>query len=141
MLQQGLPSKEDMWAELKEKQTWKRDTMPNAGAARSYMMQTHQLHYYDELLEDMGAPVCRKRGWFAAVREFFEPYRPRDYNTIVTGSFKTEPSSSVPRSSVAVTFTSAVFRKMKCRRRMFKSKANGYGSAEVFQQEEEEHQK
>merc|ERR1712232_696095 len=98
--------------ELKEKQQWKRETMPNAGAARSYMMQTHQLHYYDELLQDMGAPVCRKRGWFAVVREFFEPYRPRDYDTIVTGSFKAEKSSA--RSSSLI---SALFARMKCSKR------------------------
>jgi dimethylaniline monooxygenase (N-oxide forming) len=93
-LKYGLPSKEDMWAEIKEKQTWKRETMPNAGAARSYMMQTHQVHYYDELLQDMGASVCRKRGLFASFREFFEPYRPRDYDTIMTGAFKTEQKPS-----------------------------------------------
>jgi hypothetical protein len=94
MLKHGLPSKEVMWAELREKQAWKRDTMPHAGAARSYMMQTHQIHYYDELLQDMGAPVCRKRGWFASVRECFEPYRPRDYDTIVTGTFRSEKAVS-----------------------------------------------
>jgi len=94
MLKKGLPSKEVMWAELREKQAWKRDTMPYAGAARSYMMQTHQIHYYDELLQDMGAAVCRKRGWFASLREFFEPYRPRDYDTIVSGTFRSEKAVS-----------------------------------------------
>jgi len=112
MLEHGLPSKEDMWAELKEKQQWKRETMPNAGAARSYMMQTHQLHYYDELLQDMGAPVCRKRGWFASIREFFEPYRPRDYDAVITGSFKTELSSV--KSSFCVR---ALFEKVRCPKR------------------------
>merc|ERR1712178_667548 len=88
MLEHGLPSAEVMEAEIQEKKQWKRSTMPNAGKARSYMMQTHQVHYYDELLRDFGASPCRKRGFFAAVREFFEPYRPRDYNTIVTGEYK-----------------------------------------------------
>merc|ERR1712193_530858 len=94
MLERGLPSQGEMWAEIKEKQSWKREKMPNAGAARSYMMQTHQLHYYDELLQDMGASVCRKRGLFASLREFFEPYRPRDYDTVMTGAFKTEQTPS-----------------------------------------------
>merc|ERR1712226_1045358 len=98
MLKHGLPSKEVMWAELREKQAWKRATMPCAGAARSYMMQTHQIHYYDELLQDMGAPVCRKRGGFASVRECFEPYRPRDYEAVVTGTFKSEKAVAVSQS-------------------------------------------
>merc|ERR1712176_342388 len=38
VLTSGLPSKEVMQAEIQEKQQWKRSTMPNAGAARSYMM-------------------------------------------------------------------------------------------------------
>merc|ERR1719198_354636 len=88
MLERGLPSQGEMWAEIREKQHWKRSTMPHAGAARAYMMQTHQVHYYDELLQDIGAVPCRKRGIFAALREFFEPYRPRDYDTIVTGEYK-----------------------------------------------------
>merc|ERR1712013_728183 len=89
-LKHGLPSKEDMWAELREKQSWKRETMPNAGAARAYMIQTHQVHYYDELLKDMGASIRRKQGGaiMAAIREVFDPYRPRDFSSIITGEFK-----------------------------------------------------
>merc|ERR1712066_259667 len=84
--------------------------MPCAGAARSYMMQTHQIHYYDELLQDMGASVCRKRGWFASVRECFEPYRPRDYDTIVTGTFKSEKAASKSTSCFGVIqFIQALF--------------------------------
>merc|ERR1711862_615579 len=52
------------------------------------MIQTHQVHYYDELLHDIGASIHRKRGIFKAVKEFFEPYRPADYDTIVTGEYK-----------------------------------------------------
>jgi len=137
MLEQGLPSKEEMWAELKEKQTWKRDTMPNAGAARSYMMQTHQLHYYDELCQDMGAAVCRKRGWFASAREFFEPYRPRDYSAIITGSFKTESSSSAPQSSSILAFTLALVQKVKNVGRLLKAKVKGEVLQEVFERAEE----
>jgi len=88
VLMTGLPSQDRMEAEIQEKKTWKRSTMPNAGHARSYMMQTHQVHYYDELLQDIRAAPCRKRGFMGALREFFEPYRPRDYDTIVTGEYK-----------------------------------------------------
>merc|ERR1712232_1458736 len=116
MLKHGLPSKEVMWAELREKQAWKRDTMPYAGAARSYMMQTHQIHYYDELLQDMGAPVCRKRGWFASVRECFEPYRPRDYDTIVTGTFQSEKAASKPTCWFGVLqFIKSLFQMKTCK--------------------------
>merc|ERR1711879_860478 len=115
MLKHGLPSKEVMWAELREKQAWNRATMPCAGAARSYMMQTHQIHYYDELLQDMGASVCRKRGWFASVRECFEPYRPRDYDTIVTGTFKSEKAASKSTSCFGVIqFIKSLFQLTGC---------------------------
>merc|ERR1712151_926676 len=74
---------------------WKRKTMPNAGHARAYMVQTHQVHYYDELLHDIGASIHRKRGLFRAVKEFFEPYRPADYDTIVTGDYKVVPGEAL----------------------------------------------
>merc|ERR1712032_34625 len=89
--------------------------MPYAGAARSYMMQTHQIHYYDELLQDMGASVCRKRGWFASVRECFEPYRPRDYDTIVTGTFQSEKAASTSISCLGVIqFIKSLFQMKGC---------------------------
>lgn len=88
MIASGLPAREEMEADIAEKKAWKRKTMPNAGHARAYMMQTHQVHYYDELLHDMGASVHRKRGFFKVLKEFFEPYRPADYDTIVTGEYK-----------------------------------------------------
>merc|ERR1711937_1069033 len=86
-----LPSKGKMNQAIKEMQEWKRSTMPNAGAARAYMIQTHQVHYYDQLLKDMGANIRRKKGGFpilAALKEVFDPYRPRDFGTIITGEFK-----------------------------------------------------
>lgn len=38
----------------------------------------------------MGASIRRKRGNFLtkAVKEIFDPYRPRDFDTIITGDFK-----------------------------------------------------
>merc|ERR1711948_79108 len=77
---------------LEEMQEWKRSTMPNAGAARAYMIQTHQVHYYDQLLKDMGASVRRKQGFATAIKEVFDPYRPRDFGSIITGEFKDRPS-------------------------------------------------
>merc|ERR550537_917460 len=85
-----LPSPADQKKSIAETQEWKRRTMPNAGASRAYMIQTHQVHYYDQLLKDMGASVRRKRGNFLikAIKEIFDPYRPRDFDTIITGDFK-----------------------------------------------------
>merc|ERR1712187_778692 len=90
-----LPNAQDMQAEIGEMQKWKRSTMPNAGAARAYMIQTHQVHYYDQLLKDMGASVRRKRGFAAAVKEVFDPYRPRDFCSIITGEYKNRPGERV----------------------------------------------
>jgi len=95
MMSKGFPSKEEMEAEIEEKKTWKRKTMPNAGHARAYMMQTHQVHYYDDLLHEIGASIHRKRGVLKAIKEFFEPYRPADYDTIVTGEYKVLPGQMV----------------------------------------------
>jgi hypothetical protein len=88
-----LPSKEGMRTDIKKMQDWKRSKMPNAGGARAYMIQTHQIHYYDQLLKDMGASVRRKTGniFMRAIKEIFDPYRPRDFKYIVTGEFKYRP--------------------------------------------------
>jgi cation diffusion facilitator CzcD-associated flavoprotein CzcO len=86
-----LPSPAEQKADIAKTQEWKRRTMPNAGASRAYMIQTHQVHYYDQLLKDMGASIRRKRGGTIvgrAIREILDPYRPGDYDTIVTGEFK-----------------------------------------------------
>merc|ERR1711865_180982 len=91
----ALPSKEGMQASIKETQAWKRKVMPNAGASRASMIQTHQLHYYDQLLKDMGASIRRKIGGnpvVRAVKEILDPYRPGDFGTIVTGEFKYRPN-------------------------------------------------
>jgi len=81
-------ARELMREDIAAKQAWKRKNMPNAGGARAYMMQTHQVHYYDELLRDCGMPVRRKTGMLAPLKEIFEPYRPRDYCNVVTGAHK-----------------------------------------------------
>jgi len=85
-----FPDAAGMRASIQKMQESKRATMPNAGGARAYMIQTHQVHYYDQLLKDMGANCRRKSGNFfvAAAKEIFDPYRPRDYKHIVDGEFK-----------------------------------------------------
>ncbi|NQY36024.1 MAG: NAD(P)/FAD-dependent oxidoreductase [Alteromonadaceae bacterium] len=87
----NLPEKDEMEAEIEKIKVWKRENMPDAGSARAYMIQTHQVHYYDELLRDMGASIWRKKGLFKLIKEAFDPYRPRDYKSIVTGEFKQRP--------------------------------------------------
>jgi cation diffusion facilitator CzcD-associated flavoprotein CzcO len=97
----SLPSDDEMKIDIEQMQAWKRNEMPNAGAARAYMIQTHQVHYYDQLLKDMGASIRRKRGFLPLriLREIFEPYRPRDYETIVTGQFKRHKREEVKPGS------------------------------------------
>jgi hypothetical protein len=87
-----LPSPAQMKLEIEKVQEWKRETMPYAGASRASMIQTHQVHYYDDLLEEMGACRYRKQGCFSGLKEIFDPYRPRDYESIVTGEFKMRPA-------------------------------------------------
>jgi len=92
-----MPSKDAMQASIKETQAWKRKVMPNAGPSRASMIQTHQLHYYDQLLKDMGASIRRKSGnsFTRAVKEIFDPYRPGDFHSIVTGEYKYRPDEMV----------------------------------------------
>jgi cation diffusion facilitator CzcD-associated flavoprotein CzcO len=87
-----LPTPLEMQEEIEKVKKWKRSEMPDAGSSRASMIQTHQVHYYDELLVQMGARRHRKQGCFSGLKECLDPYRPRDYNTIVTGEFKMRPS-------------------------------------------------
>lgn len=88
----SLPVPSQMNLEIEKVKEWKRRTMPHAGPSRASMIQTHQVHYYDELLLEMGARPHRKQGWFSGLKEIFDPYRPRDYRSIVTGEFKNRPA-------------------------------------------------
>lgn len=78
--------------------------MPNAGAARAYMIQTHQVHYYDQLLKDIGASIRRKQGFAAALKEVFEPYRPRDYCSIISGNFHRRQGEQAKPGSLQAPF-------------------------------------
>jgi len=104
MLRHGLPSAEEMRSTIEEQKAWKRETMPNAGHARAYMIQTHQVHYYDDLLRDMGVSVRRKQGPLRALRELFEPYRPRDYASVVAGEYKTRKGDLCPARAAQRSF-------------------------------------
>jgi cation diffusion facilitator CzcD-associated flavoprotein CzcO len=99
-----LPSTQEMYGQIGEMQKWKRSTMPNAGAARAYMIQTHQVHYYDQLLKDMGASIRRKQGFAAALKEVFEPYRPRDYCSIISGNFQRRQGEQAKPGSLQAPF-------------------------------------
>jgi hypothetical protein len=99
-----LPSTQEMYGQIGEMQEWKRSTMPNAGAARAYMIQTHQVHYYDQLLKDMGASIRRKQGFAAAIKEVFDPYRPRDYCSIITGHFQHRQGEQAKPGSLQAPF-------------------------------------
>merc|ERR1712099_177740 len=107
----NLPSKKEMYDDICRMQVWKRKTMPNAGAARAYMIQTHQIHYYDQLLKDMGADIRRKsQGRILGVfREIFEPYRPRDFSTVVTGEYKFLRHESKPAGTKQKPFCCELF--------------------------------
>ncbi|CAD7929162.1 unnamed protein product [Amoebophrya sp. A120] len=87
---QALPDREVMRDAIEQTKAWKRASMPYAGKARAYMIQTHHIHYFDELLTDLGISTYRKGNIF---KEMFEPYRPRDYGDVVSGEYfeKLEP--------------------------------------------------
>merc|ERR1711972_907664 len=104
-----LPSKAKMADQIKEMQEWKRRAMPNAGTARAYMIQTHQVHYYDQLLKDMGVSIRRKGGILAALKEVFEPYRPRDYCSVITGEFKHRQGESAEPGDAQAPFWKEAF--------------------------------
>merc|ERR1712187_918622 len=100
-----------MEQDIQKMQAWKRTNMPNAGGARAYMIQTHQVHYYDQLLKDMGANIRRKKGnpFTRAVKEIFDPYRPRDYSSIVTGEYKYRPNETISRQQASFAKEGFVF--------------------------------
>lgn len=93
-----VPGPVQMQEEINQEQAWRQKTMPGAGEAQGYLIQLHQSHYWDGLLKDFGANPKRKRGWapWRAVQEVLVPYTARDYDTIVTGTFRDIPSEVLP---------------------------------------------
>ena len=62
-----LPSAEMMAGEIEDIKAWKRTWMP-FGPARGARLHAHQLHYWDELVRDLGASARRKRGFWAPLK-------------------------------------------------------------------------
>jgi cation diffusion facilitator CzcD-associated flavoprotein CzcO len=85
-----LPPGDAMLRDIEEMKAWKRSWMP-FGPARGARLHAHQLHYWDELLRDVGAGVTRKRGVWAPFKELLDPYEPNDYRSIVSGEWR-QPS-------------------------------------------------
>jgi dimethylaniline monooxygenase (N-oxide forming) len=78
----ALPPSEAMARDIEEMKAWKRSWMP-FGPARGARLHGHQLHYWDELLRDLGARVTRKSGFWAPLKELLDPYEPNDYRSVV----------------------------------------------------------
>ena len=68
-----------MAAEVRAFQSFARSWMPPT-SSRSALVLLHQLHYYDQLLKDMGEKPSRKSNMVA---EYLGSYYSRDYNGIV----------------------------------------------------------
>jgi dimethylaniline monooxygenase (N-oxide forming) len=88
----ALPPREAMVRDIDEMKVWKRSWMP-FGPARGARLHGHQLHYWDELLRDVGAGVTRKRGFWAPLKELLDPYEPNDYRSIVSGEWRRQLES------------------------------------------------
>ena len=82
----------------KEKE-WRRNKLKHAGSARAYLVQLHQLRYFDQLLCDMGVSVKRKSSVLlgpigASLKNFFAPMYSSDYESVVTGEWRSDPSQA-----------------------------------------------
>jgi len=94
-----VPGDKEMEAQIEQEKGWRQETMPRAGGAQGYLIQLHQTHYWDQLLKDFGANPKRKRSVFPPLRaaaEVLVPYTARDYDTIVTGTFRDNPAEVLP---------------------------------------------
>ena len=70
-----LPSQAEMEANVEAMKAWKRSWMPLT-SSRAALVLLHQIHYNDQLLQDMGINPRRKSNVLA---ELLMPYRPADY--------------------------------------------------------------
>lgn len=81
----------NMKEQVEEEKKWRREKLKYAGESRAYMVQLHQIRYWDSLLCDIGAEVKRKTSFFpflAALKNFFMPVQPSDFKAVVTGEYK-----------------------------------------------------
>ena len=70
-----------MRVNIAQMREWKRSWIPFS-SSRSARLIAHTQHYHDELMRDIGVNPLRKRGWFAPLREVFDPYEPSDYASL-----------------------------------------------------------
>lgn len=95
----ALPGKLEMRQEISTLKDWKRSWLPDS-EQRGARIMLHMLHYHDELLTDMGINPLRKTGFFAPIKEVFDPYLPRDYRNIAARIFE-RPDSMETRKKKA----------------------------------------
>lgn len=74
------PSAEEMMADIEAMKRWKRSWMPKT-RSRASIVLTHQVHYFDRLMKDMGLPHFRKAPNYLA--EALMPYHSRDYDGVI----------------------------------------------------------
>jgi len=74
-----------MLEEIDDLKAWKRSILPNRTDRGSTIM-LHQLHYHEELLDDIGEETCLKEAvccgsscWY----ELIQPYLPVDYSPLL----------------------------------------------------------
>jgi len=83
---------ENMSDQVEEEKQWRRKHLQYAGDARAYLIQLHQIRYWDSLLTDIGADVKRKKSGLGpivnAFMNFFVPVYSSDYKSITTGEWK-----------------------------------------------------
>jgi len=91
-----LPS--DMEDLVWKEKLWRREKLAYAGDARAYLIQLHQIRYWDSLLNDIGAVAKRKKSGMGPVLDafmnFFVPVYSSDYKTITTGEWKHEENDT-----------------------------------------------
>lgn len=91
----------DMADQVEREKQWRRKHLPYAGNARAFMIQLHQLRYWDTLLCDMGINVKRKTSSMVplvgpTLQNFFCPMHCSDYKSIATGEYKTNKNEICP---------------------------------------------
>lgn len=92
---------QNMNEQVEEEKLWRREHLRYAGDARAYLIQLHQLRYWDSLLEDIGADIKRKKSGLGPVVDafmnFFVPSYSSDYKSIATGEWKESKSGRSSR--------------------------------------------
>ena len=98
-----LPERQDLLNEVEQDKVWRRKHLTYAGDSRAFLIQLHQIRYWDSLLRDMGINVKRKRSpnggpIVAALKTFFVPVYPSDYKEVITGQWKKNTNDLRPKN-------------------------------------------